>query len=119
MKTKFTLGPWKVYKGNDRIYAPDNLGDQSGPVAEALHRYDPLERVANKRLIAAAPELLAMVKEAVGAWTHGAPIGPRSLIVGRARAIIAKATGAADDEDGTSGQDRESYSDDQDRDNYT
>ncbi|MDJ0894839.1 MAG: hypothetical protein QNJ92_06825 [Alphaproteobacteria bacterium] len=64
-KPMWTPGPWsRGVEGNFRIYAPDGLGRQSGPVAAALHRHDNDERTANAHLIAAAPEQNAVCEKA-------------------------------------------------------
>ena len=70
--SKPTPDPWRAgIEGNDRIYGPDGMGDHSGPVAEAMHRRDPYERVANKHLIAAAPELLKSLEGFLEWWEYG------------------------------------------------
>lgn len=101
-----TPGPWKVH---DRrpiracIHVSDQRGydiascytapsDNSDPDAEGIYRNDP-ERMANASLIAAAPDLLAVVREleeSAGYWSeYDVPLG----IVDRIRAAIAKAEG--------------------------
>ena len=49
-----TPGPWKVLVENHHIYAKDSY-----PVASATSHRKSEERLANARLIAAAPDLLA------------------------------------------------------------
>ena len=59
--------PWRRGQvGNLRIYAADEFGEKSGPIAEVLHRHDPAERAANARLIAAAPALQEACQRAKG-----------------------------------------------------
>lgn len=76
----WTPGPWRAAKsGRFRVYAPDGLGERSGPVAEALHRHDGQERAANRDLLAAAPTLAEAldapewgeIDDAITEWTDG------------------------------------------------
>jgi len=51
----------------------------------------PEQQEANARLIAAAPELLETLKNMLDVWEHG---GLKPYPIAKARAAIAKATGA-------------------------
>lgn len=114
METKFTPGPWQFEPHN--LYQSDFNGMDgedfplgyisTSPTPQpifALHTI--LEfgfdtQTANARLIAAAPELLQVLQEAVedllmlsrAQWCEYE--GSEDELVGRARAAIAKATGA-------------------------
>ncbi len=108
--TEPTPGPWKysdIDNGNFRIYAPDGRGAQSGPVAEAMHRFDPDERRANARLIAAAPDTAAerdrLIEALIEIEGSGSCYCPRDVDGQRlgckcsicvARAALAEARGA-------------------------
>lgn len=82
-----TEGPWEVSYGGDRILAKGDLPKGTGqfcPVA-AIDPDNVLRADADAKLIAAAPDLLAALKETLRA----SPAGPH---VKRAQAAIAKAT---------------------------
>lgn len=91
--SKHTPGPWRVVE--DR--APSSLEVYAGKtaIAECWRRADVETEIANARLIASAPELLASLQLMVdrfldtegsyGAWENDA--------LEAARAAIAKATG--------------------------
>jgi hypothetical protein len=88
MSTKHTPGPWTIHTdglGITFIAAPE------GSVAE-LHGAP--EKVANARLIAAAPELLSALGNALAVLSSldGLNIGAIGVLED-ARAAIAKATG--------------------------
>lgn len=83
----YTPGPWRDgCEGNLRVYGPDGQGDDSGLIADVF------KGRGNARLIAAAPDLLRVLKAALEQtgcdgdlcmyWWHG-----------EAREIIAKAEG--------------------------
>ena len=80
MKVLYTPGPWTQEKSGEVIMA----GQAVGFLAPDTAMY--LERIANARLIAAAPALLAALRGAVesGAYWDG---------ISRARTIIAKSEG--------------------------
>lgn len=91
MGTKHTPGPWQVGAGGNahanRVWTADmrpivNLCSMSTGIA----MYDP-EAQANARLIAAAPELLEVVRELIEAGHEDA------ALMRRAELSIAKATG--------------------------
>jgi hypothetical protein len=73
--TKHTPGPWKVQPGEISL-GPYNKGLMVGPLQYAkVHVVGPFEKPldeetrANARLVAAAPELLAMLQE-VSDWNR-------------------------------------------------
>lgn len=82
-----TPGPWHV----DGIH----VGSEAYIVAR-VEAFEPrAEREANARLIAAAPELLAVVADLVATWDGYDETGPEPLdaLVEQARAAITKARG--------------------------
>lgn len=99
-----TPGPWRA-EFPDRgvlemssVFAPAlNDGDDPWRVAYVLRETNPHQRLiddANARLIAAAPELLAALKQLdgiLGVSVHSANREMVRLVVERARAAIAKA----------------------------
>lgn len=101
---KHTPGPWNVYK-NEYVSAP-RVKHVSPTIADCTSRLIPiLERLANARLIAAAPELLAACNQLVDTffgWVAGrcpyCDAGTpndhdRACPIGMAIAAIAKAKG--------------------------
>jgi len=97
MTTKHTAGPWVWVEGTDAISRRWNNFDW--PVANVgNHRLgwhedkncESREAGANARLIAAAPDLLELVKTA----NHGTKGAHTAMWQTAARAAIAKATGA-------------------------
>lgn len=96
--TKHTPGPWHIgMKPGPMIY-----GSDSSQVADLrADLLDKGERAANARLIAAAPELLACLIDAVRCLEFAAPIieAPENSAyretIAQARAAIVKATGGA------------------------
>ena len=90
---KHTPGPWFVnYLDGERYSIVDNkdMGAFSGIAIVAFHDDAEGETKANARLIAAAPELLEALKQAV-AWMDGERTPINALV--NARKIIAKAEG--------------------------
>lgn len=100
---KHTPGPWQVHHGNP-LQVCDADGERRGcaPIANAWTPTSQItgEAVANARLVAAAPELLAALKEAIDAvkvfhgpncWEIYEANAPEMR---RWRAAIAKATGS-------------------------
>jgi hypothetical protein len=91
MSTAHTPGPWKVYRTTDGT-AILGVGDaDSGGISDAnfgLWRSGE-EREANARLIAAAPELLDMLKRVLRA----SPVFERDCLYGEACEFVAKAEG--------------------------
>lgn len=105
-----TPGPWEADGAKDgenhyyQIDGPTPKGlDPKWPytVADTLNRHhciSPEEDAANGKLMAAAPELLASLKEFVGLANFDADTVPKTndewdAMVARAEAIIAKAEG--------------------------
>jgi hypothetical protein len=94
MTTTHTPGPWRIGDAGQTVFGPKT--DHSAPVTVALmptpsERVSFLERKANSKLVAAAPELLEALEGLVADWerVHG-PIPADH----EARAAISKATGA-------------------------
>lgn len=105
MTTKHTPGPWEInHAGTGRdgkliydevyVYAPScGVND----VAIASDIADPLGKdagMANARLIAAAPELLAALIAITTVRCDGMDIAPINAAYSKASEAIAKATGA-------------------------
>jgi hypothetical protein len=99
MKTaKYTPGPWSVMGGCIMAKTPDGYR-QVGTVYQRNDWNSPIngdaEDVANARLKAAAPELLAALEHAIDfiatCQQHGCPAGPVA-IPSDLHAAIAKAT---------------------------
>ena len=91
MITKHTPGPWKVYDpeipGTKTTYGID--GPQGQPVVYfGATPKDGINLLADARLIAAAPELLAFVKE----WLDRQG-SDENYMTAKARAAITKAIG--------------------------
>lgn len=64
MTSKHTPGPWKVFNGTD-VYPDDDDTEGMRYIADCAPVYDDLsfeQRRANARLIAAAPDLLAVAR---------------------------------------------------------
>lgn len=78
----FTEGPWHAWTGQNGALM---VRGKELPIAEMWHLAKGAHR-ANARLIAAAPELLAALRDCAGCL-EGTPIGDNAL------AAIAKATG--------------------------
>jgi hypothetical protein len=107
MKTHaHTQGPWHMGAGNGEgsIFADNGRtrletgGATLYPIARIGLGWNEVEDEANARLIAAAPELMAALIQAVDAlefWfpRWGDPGGTASEMMNQARAAIAKATG--------------------------
>lgn len=68
MDAKHTPGPWRISKINPRIVESENPGLDTRPVSRTF-RMQP-EAEANARLIAAAPELLALLAQALNFIEH-------------------------------------------------
>lgn len=91
---KHTPGPWNVgtsKQGREVVFL-NGLSEQPGSLGPSQNWID-CNTEANARLIAAAPDLLAVVQEleeSAGYWSeYDVPLG----IVDRIRAAIAKAEG--------------------------
>lgn len=91
-KTKHTPGPW-IDDGHD---GKDTqiVNSKWGAVAHVIYNGDCSQRVANARLIAAAPELLQALEDVILDWETQAAITNANMpSISTARAAIAKATG--------------------------
>ena len=92
-KTVHTPGPWVVSDQGVGFEVDSNDGWQ---VAQAQQRPEDGRgkpssvRLANARLIAAAPDLLEALKKMLDVWEHG---GIATYPIGEARAAIKKAEG--------------------------
>jgi hypothetical protein len=64
-ETKFTPGPWMFAEGNHRVFTPDGSDDVAFATASFERGRTYGEMVANARLIAAAPDLLAAGSEII------------------------------------------------------
>ena len=86
MTTQHTPGPWHVtgYHVEARAGAIATVCDAGD---------DDTEGDANARLISAAPELLAVLREIVDPWDFHCGDGEPTPLHARARAAIAAATG--------------------------
>ena len=94
MSESFTPGPWQVHS-DEPEYSDYIIGDIDGPIEDNEMTYSPVCCVsetkhfaANRRLIAAAPELLAQLQHAVR-WHDQL----NSVDIERMRGVIAKAEG--------------------------
>jgi hypothetical protein len=101
MSTNHTAGPWH-YKAPDEVAIHDAEGGRIAILANlrgALGmggRRDPNEVIANARLIAAAPELLEALQEAVVALKHvqdALYVRVNPGTVEKAEAVISRALG--------------------------
>lgn len=90
MNNKYTPGPW--FQGcEDDPKSGDIYMSDSSLIAEAFINCDVATMLANARLIAAAPDLLEALQDALGMIDdYDGPNSPESVA---ARAAIAKATG--------------------------
>jgi len=82
--TQHTAGPWKQF--NNGLIVQDSEGHS---VATAFARTESRE---NARLIAAAPELLSALEEALHCISTGCA-GETTTIIDKATALIARAKG--------------------------
>ena len=91
--SKHTPGPWRVVE--DRVPASLEVYAGKTAIAECWRRADALTELANARLIAAAPELLASLQIMVDRFidTEGSFGAWENEAIEVARAAIAKATG--------------------------
>jgi hypothetical protein len=95
MSAQHTPGPWLWYgdnllcgAGSDVLNAADDGKPWGHHSALIEHHFDAEVKEANKRLIAAAPELLEALKTCYD-------LGIDKHLVPMVKAVIAKATGAA------------------------
>jgi hypothetical protein len=94
--SKHTPGPWFVTGMNDTNVSA--MGSDDLPTLVAQRRAHKLTADANARLIAAAPDLLASLRDLVAHREHLLACGESELnpvTLQRAADAIAKATGAA------------------------
>lgn len=84
MTAKHTPGHWRIGDAGLTVFGPPNGNPSPEKIARTRNR-------ANARLIAAAPDLLALVQEILS--DELASLAPGTIE--RARAAIAKATGEA------------------------
>lgn len=93
MNTNHTPGPWYQSERNGQYIVAKDIGDRSHDIAHPCWWSE--ETCANARLIAAAPDLLAALKNLVEA-VEFTPLGVRGIkACQQARAAIAKARGEA------------------------
>lgn len=102
--SKHTKGPWHVGVGNGEgsVFADEGRArmEQGGttlyPICNVNRGWDDAEDAANARLIAAAPELLALLREIHDAIAIGdGDFSPSGDWFRETAAAIAKATGGA------------------------
>lgn len=89
--SKHTAGPWGIIIGDAGPIVFS--GQKSNMVAHCIKAWSSEERMANARLIAAAPDLLEALKAMFDATTDNEIRGADGSPIERARAAIAKATG--------------------------
>lgn len=95
---KHTPGPWKI-RADLAITAYDTETEEHQPIARAFGDGSCETLFANTRLIAAAPDLLAALTDALKSLEYAAPIieAPEKSFyretIAAARAAIARATG--------------------------
>lgn len=90
--SKHTSGPWSVHNDTDITGMendPENNCIGQVDVAHVYLRTVPGRHESNARLIAAAPELLAVLQDVLNTWDSGSEAFPISDI----RAAITKAKG--------------------------
>ena len=94
--SKYTPGPWKCgqYLGHSFWVVHTDVGDRGRgmDIVEGVAGLTPEQRLANARLIAAAPELLDALKEIVDA-ADGDGWNQLDASFKKARAAILKAKG--------------------------
>jgi hypothetical protein len=93
-ETAHTPGPWTAYPSEDgfNVYQDDGTGN--GDHIQCISRTHP-ETLANARLIASAPELLAALEKTLAYMADRHPNGENSPTIQQARAAILKAKGGA------------------------
>ena len=89
MQTNHTPGPWHVTGDEHGTMITDNTGEQ---IALWPQQGGTVEQCANAALIAAAPDLLAALRQIEAATVDGGTVNTI------ARAAIARATGPTDDQ---------------------
>jgi hypothetical protein len=98
MKTQHTPGPWKFGSKTDGDLYKRNIAGVDGYHVAAVSSRDDHEVDANARLIAAAPDLLEALQDLFDADMEHVLMGDgkddQIEAIAKARAAIAKATGA-------------------------
>lgn len=93
-----TPGPWEIVPGNEW---PTDIGTPEGEYENGKKRYWNVasvnrwrdEWIANRRLIAAAPDLLEALQALVRGLFDGPGQSDAAMLVAKAHTAIAKATG--------------------------
>lgn len=104
-QAKPTSGPWKVYHALLRPQFPGSkiieIQDDHGDAIVTWSGFDNSDRLkkthlANARMMASAPDLLAALRSLVGCVSDpvGVSVRQHSLAIKKARAAIARATGS-------------------------
>lgn len=92
MKQQHTPGPWiqgcEDFPNSGDIYAEDG-----SLIAEVFVNGEPESMVANARLIAAAPDLLALLEDWLASFVDSIEGGEADELVEATRKAISKATG--------------------------
>ena len=113
MSSNHTPGPWTCgdgyflvgpHAGMTVAILADSVGSQMDTAAHASTTVSAVERLANCRLVAAAPELLAVLRDLLIAESREGRLTPQQL--GKARAAIAKASDEGKEEGHAPPQDR-------------
>ena len=89
-KPKFRKGPWRVYdcRGYDETSHEFSVVDKEGwNIADVTDMIESEENKANAALIAAAPEMYAMLETLLNDYEEG------SIVHGQISALLAKARG--------------------------
>ncbi len=92
--TPHTAGPWEVSSGDIWAVSPWNARVKIASVTR-FASMNGINADANARLIAAAPDLLELARQIIGADEDDTWSSDRGWLVERARAAIAKAEGSA------------------------
>ena len=98
MKAKYTQGPWRVVNYQDKHDVPRVVSDKGGIAVLCINRYlgeagPSKQEQINAALIAAAPELLEALMDAIKDLEALSQWDNASACARKARAAIAKATG--------------------------
>ena len=97
METKHTTGPWITFRCEDGMEVLTKDAESICVVKHYGDPYDSKREEANARLIAAAPELLALMQDVLPileSMDHQREEGDEPMpLIDQVRATIAKATG--------------------------